>query len=239
VLGHAWSAKGDDLVYAGKLDHGFDKVPAANLRNRLEPLVRKTQAFAQLVAHKGIGVQLKLPAEIEYRAKSVEGRSATLPSRGYAKIYERPRALRSSGAPKHDARVSGPSGRCAMAGGNLGPCGRRRPPPLQPPVLITSPGFEKLQWTRIAYFPVVNGDCSLITLSDNTQIIIDCNTTAQAGDETDDTRYDVHLHLLDFGKKLGDKKIPHVDVFILTHADRDHCRGFDSMFTRATPPNTR
>jgi hypothetical protein len=31
---------------------------------------------------------------------------------------------------------------------------------------------------RITYFPVGNGDCSLITLSDNTQILIDCNTTA-------------------------------------------------------------
>jgi hypothetical protein len=30
--------KGDDLVYAGKVDHGFDKVSAANLRKRLEPL---------------------------------------------------------------------------------------------------------------------------------------------------------------------------------------------------------
>ena len=35
--------KGDDLVYAGKVDHGFDKVSAADLRKRLEPLVRKTQ----------------------------------------------------------------------------------------------------------------------------------------------------------------------------------------------------
>jgi hypothetical protein len=35
----------------------------------------------------------------------------------------------------------------------------------------------------------------------------------------DPSRYDVHQHLLDFGKKL-DGKIPHVDVFILTHATR-------------------
>jgi bifunctional non-homologous end joining protein LigD len=35
--------KGEDLVYAGKVDHGFDKVTAADLRKRLEPLVRKTQ----------------------------------------------------------------------------------------------------------------------------------------------------------------------------------------------------
>lgn len=62
--------KGDDLVYAGKVDHGFDKVSAADLRRRLEPLVRKTQAFA----HKGIWVEPKLLAEVEYRAKSAEGK---------------------------------------------------------------------------------------------------------------------------------------------------------------------
>jgi bifunctional non-homologous end joining protein LigD len=66
--------KGGDLVYAGKVDHGFDKVSAADLRKRLEPLVRKTQAFKKRVAHKGIWVEPKLPAEIEYRAKSAEGK---------------------------------------------------------------------------------------------------------------------------------------------------------------------
>ncbi len=87
---------------------------------------------------------------------------------------------------------------------------------------------------RITYFPVGNGDCSLITLSDNTQIIIDCNTTEEASDENDPSRYDVHQHLLDFGKKLNGK-IPHVDVFILTHADQDHCRGFNNMFYTGDP----
>ena len=87
---------------------------------------------------------------------------------------------------------------------------------------------------RITYFAVGNGDCSLITLSDNTQIIIDCNTTAEASDEDDPSRYDVHQHLLDFGKKLNGE-IPHVDVFILTHADQDHCRRFDTMFYTGDP----
>jgi bifunctional non-homologous end joining protein LigD len=64
--------KGDDLVCAGKVDHGFDKVSAADLRQRLEPLVRKTQAFAKRIAHRGIWVEPKLLAEIEYRAKSAE-----------------------------------------------------------------------------------------------------------------------------------------------------------------------
>ncbi|MET3220109.1 bifunctional non-homologous end joining protein LigD [Bradyrhizobium diazoefficiens] len=66
--------KGDDLVYAGKVDHGFDKVSAAELQKRLKPLIRKTQPYAKRIAHKGIWVEPKLLAEVEYRAKSAEGK---------------------------------------------------------------------------------------------------------------------------------------------------------------------
>nr|WP_246715829.1 non-homologous end-joining DNA ligase [Bradyrhizobium elkanii] len=66
--------KGDDLVYAGKVDHGFDKASAADLQRRLKPLIRKTQPYAKRIAHKGIWVEPKLLAEVEYRAKSAEGK---------------------------------------------------------------------------------------------------------------------------------------------------------------------
>jgi bifunctional non-homologous end joining protein LigD len=66
--------KGDDLVYAGKVDHGFDKVSAADLQKRLKPLIRRTQPYAKRIGHRGIWVEPKLLAEIEYRAKSAEGR---------------------------------------------------------------------------------------------------------------------------------------------------------------------
>jgi bifunctional non-homologous end joining protein LigD len=33
--------KGKELIYAGKVDHGFDKASAADLRKRLTPLIRK------------------------------------------------------------------------------------------------------------------------------------------------------------------------------------------------------
>ena len=39
--------KGDDLIYAGKVDHGFDKKSSAELRKRLTPLIRKTQPYAK------------------------------------------------------------------------------------------------------------------------------------------------------------------------------------------------
>jgi bifunctional non-homologous end joining protein LigD len=66
--------KGKDFIYAGKVDHGFDKRSAADLRKRLTPLIRKTQPYTKRIAHRGIWVEPQLLAEIEYRAKSAEGK---------------------------------------------------------------------------------------------------------------------------------------------------------------------
>ena len=66
--------KGDTLIYAGKVDHGFDKVSVKDLQTRLKPLIRKTQPYAKKIAHRGIWVEPSLLAEIEYRAKSAEGK---------------------------------------------------------------------------------------------------------------------------------------------------------------------
>jgi bifunctional non-homologous end joining protein LigD len=66
--------KGNDLVYAGKVDHGFDAASAKDLQARLKPLIRKTQPYAKRIAHKGVWVEPSLLAEIEYRAKSAEGK---------------------------------------------------------------------------------------------------------------------------------------------------------------------
>jgi bifunctional non-homologous end joining protein LigD len=66
--------KGRDLVYAGKVDHGFDRNSADDLRNRLTPLIRKAQPYAKRVHHRGVWVEPKLLAEIEYRTKSAEGK---------------------------------------------------------------------------------------------------------------------------------------------------------------------
>ncbi|TWI61332.1 bifunctional non-homologous end joining protein LigD [Bradyrhizobium huanghuaihaiense] len=66
--------KGGDLVYAGNVDHAFDKSSVADPQKRLKPLIRKTQPYARRIAHKSIWVEPKLLAEIEYRAKSAEGK---------------------------------------------------------------------------------------------------------------------------------------------------------------------
>jgi bifunctional non-homologous end joining protein LigD len=66
--------KGNHLVYAGKVDHGFDKSSTAELQARLKPLIRKSQPYVKKIAHRGIWVEPSLLAEIEYRAKSAEGK---------------------------------------------------------------------------------------------------------------------------------------------------------------------
>src|ERR1700716_1316588 len=39
--------KGEDLVYAGEVDHGFEPSSTAELQKRLKPLIRKTQPYAK------------------------------------------------------------------------------------------------------------------------------------------------------------------------------------------------
>jgi bifunctional non-homologous end joining protein LigD len=64
--------KGKNLIYAGKVDHGVDEKSSTELRKRLK--IRKTQPYTRRIALKGIWVEPELLAEIEYRAKSAEGK---------------------------------------------------------------------------------------------------------------------------------------------------------------------
>jgi len=87
---------------------------------------------------------------------------------------------------------------------------------------------------KITYFPVGNGDTSLIRLTDKTSIITDYNICEASRDEDDDSRYDVHAHLLEELERDGDGR-PFTDAFILTHPDQDHCRGFEITFHTGDP----
>lgn len=66
--------KGEQLIYAGKVDHGFTPASAKDLQARLKPLIRKTQPYAKKIAHRATWVEPSLLVEIEYRAKSAEGK---------------------------------------------------------------------------------------------------------------------------------------------------------------------
>jgi len=96
---------------------------------------------------------------------------------------------------------------------------------IQEGIFLTDPS--------ICYFPVENGDTSLIRLSNGLDILIDCNITNDSRDESENSRYDVHSHLLSILKK--EKEVPFVDAFILTHPDEDHCRGFNEIFYVGNP----
>jgi hypothetical protein len=80
--------KGKDLIYAGKVDHGFDKVFSADLRKRLEPLVRKSQPYSKRIAHKGIWVEPKLLARSSTARSRRRGKSDTRSSEACARTYD-------------------------------------------------------------------------------------------------------------------------------------------------------
>ena len=75
------------------VDHGFDSALAKDLQARLKPLIRETQPYAKKIAHRGIWVEPSLLAEIEYQAKSVEGKVRHPFSRASGRIYELGRGL--------------------------------------------------------------------------------------------------------------------------------------------------
>jgi hypothetical protein len=89
--------------------------------------------------------------------------------------------------------------------------------------------------TKITFYPVGNGDMTLISLGDSagTNILVDCNIRAAADDPDDPTR-DVAA---DLRKRLKtDKKgRPYVDVFLSTHPDRDHLTGLKKHFYLGAP----
>lgn len=82
----------------------------------------------------------------------------------------------------------------------------------------------------VTFFPVGNGDMTLITLNDNqeTRILIDMHIRSAADDEDDDT-FDVAGALKDRLRE-DDLDRPYVDVFIQTHPDKDHLGGISRHF---------
>jgi ATP dependent DNA ligase C terminal region len=52
----------------------LDGEPGNEPQWRLTPLIRKTQPYAKKIAHPGFWVEPELLAEIDYRAKSAEGK---------------------------------------------------------------------------------------------------------------------------------------------------------------------
>jgi ATP-dependent DNA ligase len=83
--------KGRELLYAGKVDHGFDNASEKELVTGLKPLMRKTQPYTKKIAHRGI-------SSLHSRRKSSTGQSlrkakcVIRSSKVFATTYDRPHA---------------------------------------------------------------------------------------------------------------------------------------------------
>ncbi len=83
---------------------------------------------------------------------------------------------------------------------------------------------------KITFFPVDNGDMTLVQLADPDQtcLLIDMHIRQAADDPDDDTR-DVAKDLRERLKRDSSGR-PYVDAFLLTHPDKDHCSGLENHF---------
>lgn len=77
---------------------------------------------------------------------------------------------------------------------------------------------------EITFFPVGNGDMTLIKLESGRTILIDINIRTP-GDGVRDVAKDLRDEL-----KTDDLSRPYVDVMVLSHPDQDHCRGLKAEF---------
>lgn len=79
---------------------------------------------------------------------------------------------------------------------------------------------------KITFFPVGNGDMTLITLENGKNFMIDCNFR---NCDTDEGIFDC-AEYLDNNLPKNEDGYKYVDAFFLTHHDQDHCRGINEQF---------
>ncbi|HEX6958144.1 MAG TPA: metallohydrolase [Ferrovibrio sp.] len=85
----------------------------------------------------------------------------------------------------------------------------------------------------LTFFPVSNGDMTLVRLDNGQIILIDCNIRGAADDDDDDTP-DVATALRERLTRDG-KGRPYVDAFLLSHPDQDHITGLRNHFHLGPP----
>jgi hypothetical protein len=86
---------------------------------------------------------------------------------------------------------------------------------------------------KIVFFPVDNGDMTLIELESGKTILIDTNIRG-AADDPDDYTPDVALMLRRRLRRDAQQRL-YVDVLMLSHPDQDHCRGLINHFHLGAP----
>lgn len=81
---------------------------------------------------------------------------------------------------------------------------------------------------KITFFPVGNGDMTLIETEDNKRVLIDCRIRAGAD-------YPDVVSMLTERLLTDDKGRHYVDVFVCTHPHDDHCGGIQEHFYLGKP----
>lgn len=77
---------------------------------------------------------------------------------------------------------------------------------------------------NITFFPVGNGDMTLLELESGTRILVDINIR-EPSDDVRDVAKDLRDRLT-----TDEKGRPYIDAMVLSHPDEDHCRGLEKHF---------
>ena len=85
----------------------------------------------------------------------------------------------------------------------------------------------------ISFFPVDNGDMTLIVLDNGQTLLIDCNIL-QAADDDDDGTLDAAEELRQRLTRDAQGRL-FVNVMLLSHPDQDHCSGLENHFHLGSP----
>jgi len=86
---------------------------------------------------------------------------------------------------------------------------------------------------NLSYFPVGNGDMTLVQTGAGHKILIDMNIRA-AADDPDDETPDVASKLRNKLTRDAEGRL-YVDALLLSHPDEDHCRGLRNHFHLGSP----
>lgn len=87
--------------------------------------------------------------------------------------------------------------------------------------------------SKLSFFPVDNGDMTLVQTEGGNKILIDLNIRAAADNEDDDTP-DVAFKLREKLERDGKGRL-FVDALLVSHPDEDHCRGLKKHFHLGPP----
>ncbi|GGK81698.1 hypothetical protein Sme01_62920 [Sphaerisporangium melleum] len=88
---------------------------------------------------------------------------------------------------------------------------------------------EDLPNMGVVFWPVGTGDSTTIVVSEDVVVQVDLHDMAKADDD-DNPEVPVVDRLVEALPTVGDR--PYLAVFVLTHADKDHCLGFADLLNK-------